>query len=103
MLKGQNAVEKKVITVERTGGFLRYPNARKVLFFVQGYAMPETGTRNVFFLKTVGKGFRIVTVYELTAEGVLPLDVSNQFQRFHGETEARFINTIRQTIETASP
>ena len=65
--------------------------------------MPETGTRNVFFLKTVGKGFRIVTVYELTAEGVLPLDVSNQFQRFHGETEASFINTIRQTIVTASP
>lgn len=103
VLKGQNAVEKKVITVERTGGFLRYPNGRKVLFFVQGYGMPETGTRNVFFLKTVGKGFRIVTVYELTAEGVLPLDVSNQFQRFHGETEASFINTIRQTIVTASP
>lgn len=102
VLKG-NGIQKNLITVERTGGFLRYPNGRKVLFFVQGYGMPEIGTRNVFFLKTVNKGFQILTIYELTREGVLPLDLSNQFQRFQGETEATFLKTLRQIVVTANP
>jgi hypothetical protein len=103
VLKGRNATEQNVVIVERTGGFLKYPNGRKVLFFVHGHGMPEVGTRNVFFLKTVNSGFQIVTIYELAPEGVLPLDLSNQFQRFKGETEATFIKTLRETIATANP
>jgi len=105
VLKGQSSTltERKVIIVERTGGFLRYPNGRKVLFFVQGYGMPEVGKRDVFFLKVINNGFRIVTLYELGPDGVLPLDLATQFERFQGENESAFIDTLRQSIATARP
>ena len=105
ILKGRDprVNDQTVITVERTGGFLRYPNGRKVLFFVQGYGMPEVGARNVLFLKIAGQGFRIVTIYELDRAGVLPLDGGNKFQRFQGENEAAFIKTLRESIANARP
>jgi hypothetical protein len=96
-------IEQTVITVERTGGYLKYPNGRKVLFFVEGFGMPEVGARNVLFLKVAGRGFQIVTVYQLSSEGVLPLDRGNKFQRFQGEKEAIFINTLRESIANARP
>jgi len=105
VLKGRDPRinDQSVITVERTGGFLRYPNGRKVLFFVQGYGMPEVGARNVLFLKIAGQGFRIVTIYELNPAGVLPLDSGGKFQRFQGENETAFLNTLRESITNARP
>ena len=105
VLKGRDprVTKQTVIVVERTGGFLKYPNGRKVLFFVQGVGMPEVGARNVLFLKVAGEGFQIVTIYELNPEGVLPLDRGNKFQRFQGENEATFINTLRGSIANARP
>ena len=105
ILKGHDPRLSKhaVIVVERTGGFLKYPNGRKVLFFVEGFGMPEVGARNVFFLKVAGQGFQIVTIYELGQEGVLPLDRGNKFQRFQGENEITFINTLRESIANARP
>ena len=105
VLKGQSFTVNgpKVIVIERTGGYVRYPGGRKVLFFVQGYGMPTVGTRNVFFLKAVNSGFRIVTVYELNPDGVLPLDLANQFQRFQGEKESVFLDTLRQAITNTRP
>lgn len=105
VMKGQSFTvnEPKVIVVERTGGYVRYPNGRKVLFFVQGYGMPNVGTRNVFFLKVVDQGFRVVTIYELGPDGVLPLDLSNQFQRFQGEKESVFLDTLRRAITNTRP
>ncbi|HEY4423212.1 MAG TPA: hypothetical protein VGN10_03345 [Pyrinomonadaceae bacterium] len=105
VLKGRDprVNDQPVITVERTGGFLRYPNGRKVLFFVQGYGMPEVGARNVLFLKIAGQGVRILTVYELDPAGVLPLDSGNKFQRFRGENEATFIKILRESIANARP
>jgi hypothetical protein len=89
------------ILVERTGGFLKYPSGRKVLFFVQGLGMPQVGARNVLFLKAVGQGFQIVTAYELASDGVLPLDRGAKFEKFQGENAATFITTLRETIAKA--
>lgn len=99
VLKGEDLVTKSnMIVVERTGGFLKYPNGRKVLFFIMGYGMPQVGTRNVFFLKSINSGLRIVTVYELTPDGVLPIDQSKQFSRFQGEKEEAFLATLRDIL-----
>lgn len=105
VLKGKSFIANgpKVIIVERTGGFLRYPNGRKVLFFVEGYGVPNVGTRNVFFLKAVTNGFRIVTVYELGLDGVSPLDLAYQFERFQGEKVSVFLDTLRQAITSTPP
>jgi hypothetical protein len=105
VLKGQSGsvTESSVITVERAGGFLKYPGGRKVLFFIPGYGMPEVGTRNLFFLKNVNEGLRIVTIYELTPNGVLALDQSKQFKEFQGEKEETFLATLRKTIAASNP
>ena len=102
VLKGRSSFsDHNVIVIERTGGYLKYPE--RPIFFVQGYGMPEVGARNVFFLKVVGQGFRIVPAYELGPDGVLPLDLSRQFERFQGEEETAFIDTLRQAVANAHP
>ena len=105
VLKGRDSTvtEQAVIILERTGGFLKYPSGRQVLFFVIGYGMPQISARNVFFLQVVGRGFKIVTVYELNTDGVLPLDSGNQFRRFEGESESVFVSSIKESIANARP
>lgn len=99
VLKGNNVVsESSMIIVERLGGYLKYPNGRKVLLFIPGFGMPAVGTRNVFFLKNLSPGFSIVTAYELNPNGILALDQSKQFRQFHGQSEATFLTTLRNAI-----
>ena len=91
-------IGRKVITVQRVGGFVSFPNKQKVLFRLLGNGMPAVGSRYVFFLNAIDEDYSIVTGYELTAEGVVALDGSQQFLAFQGRTEAGFLNLLRDTI-----
>ena len=101
VLKGSDLVTRSsMVIVERLGGYLKYRNGRKVLFFIPGYGMPEVGTRNVFFLKDLRPGFSIVTAYELNPNGVLALDQSKHFRQFNGQSESTFLTTLRDAIRS---
>ena len=97
VLKG-NLVERSVITVQRVGGFVTFPNGQKVLFRLVGNGMPGVGSRYVFFLNAIDEDYRILTGYELTPEGVVPLDSSQQFQVFQGRAETDFLKILREAI-----
>ena len=88
----------RVITVQRVGGFVSFPNGQKVLFRLVANGMPTVGSRFVFFLNWQDEDYSILTAYELTPEGVVPLDRSQQFQVFQGRAETDFLDVLRKAI-----
>ena len=102
VLKGNLNVG-NVITVQRIGGFVKYPGGRKVLFRLSGNGMPGVNVRYAFFLNVVDEDYTILTAYELVTEGVVPLDNSTQFQMYKGVSEVNFIASLRNAISHPIP
>lgn len=96
-------VEGAEITVDRVGGFVKYPNDHTVLYRISGENMPLTGERYVFFLTSKNQDLLILTAYELGAKGVAPLDESSQFEQFRGVSEASLLNNLREVLDKSSP
>ncbi len=101
VLKGANLATGNVIDVQRLGGFVTYPNGKKVLFRLVGNGMPAVGSRYAFFLKVLDEDYRILTGYEFGPEGVMPLDSSRQFETYRRESETVFLNTLRNSVSQA--
>lgn len=91
------------ITVDRIGGFVKYPNGRTVLYRVSGKNMPAVGERYVFFLTSANnQDLIILTAYQLGANGITPLDDSPQFEQFQGTQQEAFLQTLRDTLTKPS-
>lgn len=103
VLKGSSLTSGSLINVQRVGGFVNYPNGRKVLFRLVGNGMPAVGIRYALFLHILDEDYRLLTAYELGAEGVMPLDNSRQFETYHRRNEADFLKTLREAISQAVP
>ena len=103
VLKGISFTAGSVINVQRLGGFVTYPNGKKVLFRLVGNGMPAVGARYAFFLKFLDEDYNILTGYELGPEGVMPLDRSRQFESYHGKSEADFLEALRDAISQSIP
>ena len=87
------------VTVDRIGGFVRYPNNHAVLYRISGTNMPLTGERYLFFLTSNNEqDLSILTAYELGATRVAPLDESSQFEEYRGLTETDLIQKLRDTL-----
>ena len=86
------------ITVDRVGGFVKYPNGQLVLYRTFGLDMSLIGRRYLFFLASRNQpDLSILTAYESGANGVIPLDESPQFEKYRGQTEEAFLDA--QSIE----
>jgi len=88
------------ITIERVGGYVKYPGGRKLLYQVGSAGMPRVGGRYVFFLNTISKspGYSILTGYLLSHEGVSPLDSSVQFDAYTGYDEVKFLAAVNDAL-----
>jgi len=92
------------ITIDRIGGFVRYPNGRTVLYNVSGKNMPAVGEKYVFFLTSPNnQDLTILTAYQLDTSGVVPLDDSPQFEKFRGVAEDVFLKSLRESLTESSP
>ena len=92
------------ITIDRIGGFVRYPNGRTILYRVSGKNMPAVGERYIFFLTSRNdQDLIIVTAYGLSANGVTPLDDSPQFEEFRGIAEDVFLQKLHDSLTKSSP
>ncbi|HSE22626.1 MAG TPA: hypothetical protein VLB68_13250 [Pyrinomonadaceae bacterium] len=106
VLKTANSsiIEGTEITIDRIGGFVRYPNGRTVLYRVSGQNMPAVGERYIFFLRSPNnQDVIIVTAYGLGMSGVTPLDDSPQFEEFRGLTEDVFLQKLHGSLIESSP
>lgn len=106
VLKSANSsiFEGAEITIDRVGGFVRYPNGRTVLYRLSGKNMPVVGEKYVFFLTSTNtQDLTIVTAYNLGANGVIPLDDSPQFEKFRGMPEDLFLQKLHDSVSESSP
>lgn len=100
----KSIVEGTEITIDRVGGFVRYPKGHTVLYRIFGENMPLTGERYLFFLTSKNQqDISILTAYELGAKGVAPLDESSQFEQYRGLTETALLNNLREALDKSSP
>jgi hypothetical protein len=87
------------IVVERLGGYVKYPDGRKLLYRVGTGKMPRVGARYLFFLKASPQlDLSILTAYELGPDGVIPLDPSAQFEAFKGKDEAAILAALNKAM-----
>jgi hypothetical protein len=92
-----------VVTVDRMGGFVKYPSGQTVLYRRSGTYMPKIGGRYIFFLNSINKhDYGILTAYELAETGVIPLDMSSQFFAFEGKSETEILKELRHLLLTTS-
>ena len=99
-----SVVEGAEITIDRIGGFVRYPNGSTVLYNVSGKNMPAVGERYIFFLTSPNNQDKIiVTAYGLGTSGITPLDDSPQFEEFRGMPEDVFLQKLHDSLTKSSP
>jgi hypothetical protein len=96
-------VDGTAITVDRTGGFVRYPNGQTVLYRLSGENMPLMGERYLFFLTSKNQqDISILTAYELGEKGVIPLDESSQFEQYRGVSETALLQKLLDALAKSS-
>ena len=92
------------ITIDRIGGFVKYPNGQTVLYRLSGKNTPVVGEKYIFFLTSPNnQDLIIVTAYKLGANGVIPLDDSPQFEKFRGMPEDLFLQKLHDSLSESSP
>ena len=95
----QQPTEVSVLTVDRIGGFVRYPNGQEVLYRFSGANMPKIGARYLFFINSKNKqDYNILTAYELIQGRVVPLDMSSQFMSLEGISEVEILQKLRSLL-----
>jgi len=99
----QEVKQGSVVTINRMGGFVKYSNGQTILYRRSGMYMPKIGGRYLFFLSSLNKhDYGILTAYELTAAGVIPLDMSTEFFAFEGKSETEILERLRGLLPNTS-
>jgi hypothetical protein len=103
--KTSGTAQGSVLTVDRLGGHVMYPNGQKVLYQVAGVNMPQIGSRYLFFLTLEHnkEDLSILTGYELTEKGAVPLDEDlAEFAKLKGVSEKEILQRVRALIGNSS-
>jgi hypothetical protein len=88
------------IGIDRPGGLVRYPGGHKRLYRFSQMNMPAVGREYIFFLKAPEQfqNYDLLTAYELSPQGVIPLDSVHSFQKYQGTDKAAFLDMVRGAI-----
>ena len=87
-----------------TAEHVKYPNGQRVLYRITGLNMPQTGGRYLLFLTTKHnkEDISILTGYQLTPNGAIPLDELYQVAGLTGVTEADILQRVRNLIRDSA-
>lgn len=102
--KDPGVVQGSILTADRIGGHVKYPNGQRILYRIFGINMPQTGSRYLFFLtsKHNKSDLSILTAYEFTQDGVAPLDEElPQVRRFAGMNEKDILQRVRELLASS--
>ena len=103
VIKAESSLPASEMIVERLGGYVRYPNGRKLLYRVGTGGMPRVGARYLFFLKpTPELDYSILTAYEFGDEGVVALDPSAQFEKYDGYASEALRRLVVEAVAKAA-
>jgi hypothetical protein len=99
----RSVVDGTELTVDRIGGYVKYPNGFTVLYHISGTNMPLTGERYLFFLTSKNQqDLSVLTAYEIGTKGVAPLDESPQFEQYRGISETALLQKLRDVLAQSS-
>ena len=89
------------LTVDRVGGHVKYPNGHRVLYRLAGMNMPQVGGRYLLFLtlKHNNADISILTAYQVTSTGAIPLDEPHHVANLNGVTEAELLQRVGILIQ----
>jgi hypothetical protein len=101
--KLQGVTQGSVLTIDRIGGHVKYPNGQRVLFRIAGLNMPQVGGRYLLFLtsKHNNEDISILTAYQLTPDGAIPLDELPQVISLIGIGEEDILQKVRNLIQNS--
>ena len=93
-----------VLTLDRVGGHVKYPNGQRVLFRITSLNMPQVGARYLLFLTSTHnkEDVSILTGYRLTPDGAIPLDELSQVANLTGVTEVDILQRVRNLIQNSA-
>ena len=102
--KIQGVAQGSVLTIDRVGGHVKYPNGQRVLYRIAGLNMPQIGGRYLLFLtsKHNNEDLSILTAYQLTANGAIPLDELNDAASLTGVSEADILQRVRNLMRNSA-
>ena len=99
VIKADSSLPGSEMIVERLGGYVRYPDGRKLLYRVGTGGMPRVGARYLFFLKpTPELDYSILTAYEFGDKGVVALDPSAQFEKYDGHAPDALRRLVAEAV-----
>jgi hypothetical protein len=103
VLKADSSLPASEMIVERLGGYVRYPDGRKLLYRVGTGGMPRVGGRYLFFLKpTTELDYSILTGYEFGDNGVTALDPSAQFEKYDGYAPSALRRLVVEAVNKSA-
>jgi len=90
----------ELITADRAGGYVKYSNGQKVLYVIDGKGLPELGKEYVFFLASdkSSPNFKVITVYELPADEIVPLDRVKDFSQYKSLKKSGFVDAVSKKV-----
>lgn len=99
----QEVKQGSVVTANRMGAYVKYPNGHTVLYRRASMYMPKIGGRYLFFLNSLNKhDHGILTAYELTESGVIPLDECAQCLALESKSEAEILRDLRALLQNTN-
>jgi hypothetical protein len=103
VIKADSSLPRSEMIVERLGGYVRYPDGRKLLYRVGTGGMPRVGARYLFFLKpTPELDYSILTAYEFGDKGVVALDPSPQFEKYDGHAPDALRSLVVEAVNKSA-
>jgi len=99
VLKADSSLPAGEMIIERLGGYVRYPDGRRLLYRVGTGDMPRVGGRYLFFLKPNPElDYSILTAYEFGDKSVIALDSSAQFEKYEEYTPDALRNLVIEAL-----
>lgn len=102
--KMQGVAQGSVLTIDRVGAHVKYPNGQRVLFRIAGLNMPQIGGRYLLFLTSIHskEDISILTGYQLTPDGAIPLDELYGAASLTGVSEVDILQRVRKLIQNSA-
>ncbi len=88
----------EIVSMDRAGGVVQYPNGQRVLYKHDWHDFPELNGRYVFFLNEnndQSPNYKLLTGYHLKENKVKALDFHSSFYKFNEMSETDFLNRIK--------
>jgi len=102
--KIQGVAQGSVLTIDRVGGHVKYPNGPTVLYRITGINVPQVGGRYLLFLTSIhGKeDISILTAYQLTPNGAIPLDDPSHVADLTDGADVDILQRVRYPIQNSA-